>query len=83
MVQYFAVMPDMDISPLLPRITAPTLVLTGDSDPIVPPAQSHRIAEKVPHADLVVLKGAGHFPSVESPAEYQQVVSEWLRRQLN
>jgi pimeloyl-ACP methyl ester carboxylesterase len=58
-------------------------VLSGDSDPIVPPAQSHLIAEKVPRADLVVLKGAGHFPSVESPAEYQQAVSEWLHRQLN
>ena len=83
MVQYFAAMPDIDISPLLPRITAPTLVLTGDSDPIVPPAQSHLIAEKTPRADLVVMKGVGHFPPFESPAEYQQVVGEWLHRQLN
>jgi pimeloyl-ACP methyl ester carboxylesterase len=37
MLLYFRRMPDIDITPLLPRITAPTLALTGDADPIVRP----------------------------------------------
>jgi pimeloyl-ACP methyl ester carboxylesterase len=82
MVQYFAVMPDIDIGPWLSHITAPTLVLTGDSDPIVPPAQSHLIAGKVPRVDLAVMRGVGHVPMFEDHNEYQQVVGEWLQRQL-
>jgi len=82
MKNYFAIMPEIDISPLLSRITAPTLVLTGDSDPIVPPVQSRLIAEKVPHADLVLLKGTGHLPFFETPTEYQHVVNHWLYQQV-
>jgi pimeloyl-ACP methyl ester carboxylesterase len=82
MAHYFAAMPDIDISFSLSHITVPTLVLTGDSDPIVPPTQSHLIAGKIPWADLVVMKGVGHLPFFENPAEYQQVIGQWLNQQL-
>jgi pimeloyl-ACP methyl ester carboxylesterase len=82
MAQYFAAMPDIDIASWLPRITAPTLALTGDSDPIVPPAQSHLIAGQVPCADLEVIAGVGHVPMFEDYAEYRRVVAGWLQRQL-
>jgi pimeloyl-ACP methyl ester carboxylesterase len=81
MVQYFAVMPDIDIGYWLPRITAPTLVLTGENDPIVPPAQSHLIAGKVSYASLEVIKGVGHMLMFEDHIEYQRIVGEWLQRQ--
>jgi pimeloyl-ACP methyl ester carboxylesterase len=80
MFQYVSVMPDIDISPLLPRITAPTLVLAGDRDSTVPPAQSYLIAEKVPNADLVVVKGVGHELFLEAPSEFHRVVGNWLRK---
>jgi pimeloyl-ACP methyl ester carboxylesterase len=82
MAQYFAVMPDIDISPLLSNITAPVLALTGDGDPTVPPAQAHLIAAKVPQADLAVIQGVGHMPFLEHHVEYQRVLREWLQRQL-
>lgn len=78
MVQYFARMPRIDITPWLSRITAPTLILTGDSDPIVPPAQAHLIAAKVPDASLQVIKGVGHLPMFEAPNRYKQLIGEWL-----
>lgn len=84
MLLYFRRMPDIDIMSLLPRITAPTLALTGDADPIVPPAQARLIAECVPQAELAVLEGGvGHVPFYEVPDAYQQAVSGWLRAHLS
>jgi pimeloyl-ACP methyl ester carboxylesterase len=48
----------------LHRIHAPTLVLTGDRDRLVPPQNSRRLAKKIPGARLEMLAGAGHcFPN--------------------
>jgi pimeloyl-ACP methyl ester carboxylesterase len=80
MIQYFSVMPQIDISPLLPRIAAPTLVMAGERDPIVPPAQARLIAEKIPGADLAMIPGGGHMLFAERPAEYRRVLGEWLGR---
>jgi pimeloyl-ACP methyl ester carboxylesterase len=79
MADYFTVMPGIDIGPLLPRITAPVLVVTGDRDPVVLPSQAHLVANTVPHADLAVIDSAGHLVFWENPAQYNRVVDEWLR----
>ena len=47
----------------LSRIGAPTLVITGDEDRLVPHRNSEHLAASIPGARLVVLSGAGHaFP---------------------
>lgn len=79
MQHYFARMPDIDITGWLPRISAPTLAITGDQDPIVPPAQSHLIAEQIPGAELVVLPGSGHLPMAERAGEYHATITRWLQ----
>jgi len=80
LMHYYVAMPDIDISDLLLRITAPTLVLAGDRDNTVPPAQARLIAARVPNAELSVIEGASHLLFAEKPDEYQHVVGEWLRR---
>ena len=77
---YFAMMPGIDIRDWLPRIKAPTLVIAGDCDPIVPPAQARCIQQGVPHADLEIIKGGGHMLFAERPLEYHQVLRRWLER---
>ena len=64
----------------LTQIQAPTLVMTGDCDPIVPLEQSHVIAQKVAQAQLALIKGAGHFPFFECPADYQAKLKAWVGR---
>jgi pimeloyl-ACP methyl ester carboxylesterase len=71
-------MPDIDISDLLPRIAAPTMVLAGDMDPIVPPGQSQLIAERVQNGELVMLERAGHLPTSERTVQYQRLLTDWL-----
>lgn len=79
---YFAAMWNLDISAKLGDITAPVLVINGDRDRAVPPAQSALIAATVTRAERVVIRGAGHHPFYERPAEYLAAVRGWLRRQF-
>jgi 3-oxoadipate enol-lactonase len=46
----------------LPEITAPTLVLHGESDRLVPPENGRIIAERIPSARLTLIPHAGHIP---------------------
>ena len=69
---------DEDLRPLLPHITAPTLVVTGDADCLVAPAASQEIAEGLPHGRIVVLADAGHYPWVDQPDPFRSAVSAFL-----
>lgn len=51
------------------KIRAPTLVITGDSDPLIPPDNSRKLAAGIPGAQLCVLENASHFFWVEKPGE--------------
>lgn len=51
----------------LGEFTLPVLVVTGDTDRIVPTEQSLRLAEELPNAQLAVIPQAGHLPHEERP----------------
>ena len=55
----------MDQRSDLGRITAPTLVISGDQDEALPPAQQRVIADAVPGARLVAVGPAAHIASIE------------------
>jgi pimeloyl-ACP methyl ester carboxylesterase len=65
----------------LPDIKAPTLVLHGTDDPLLPPANGRILAERIPGAKLVLLEGARHGYPVEKQAEADAAVLEFLRDQ--
>lgn len=44
----------------LGQIMAPTLVVTGDADRLIPPPNSHLLATRIPGAELEIFAGAGH-----------------------
>jgi pimeloyl-ACP methyl ester carboxylesterase len=46
--------------PLLRRIEAPTLVIHGEHDPLVPVAAGYDLARHIPGARLQIIKGMGH-----------------------
>jgi pimeloyl-ACP methyl ester carboxylesterase len=56
--------------PLLHRIPHPTLVVTGDDDPLVPPANSVLLARRLPEGRLLVVPDEGHLllMDADSPA---------------
>jgi pimeloyl-ACP methyl ester carboxylesterase len=80
MAQYLTVMPDIDITSLLPHIQAPTLVVAGERDPTVSPDESRKIASLVTNAELAIIPGAGHLSFLERPPAYQAALSAWLKK---
>ena len=65
--------------PLLARITAPTLLLWGQEDRMIPAANARDYLREIPDARLVLLPGTGHVPMEEAPADSVAVVLEFLR----
>ncbi|MFI9642052.1 alpha/beta fold hydrolase [Micromonospora sp. NPDC051925] len=70
--------PQYDITPLLPRITCPTLVTVGRHDWITPVACSETIAALIPQARLEIFEHSGHSPQVEEAEKFQAVVRAFL-----
>jgi 3-oxoadipate enol-lactonase len=58
---------EMDLTPDLPSITAPTLVIAGEQDPSTPPEHGRRIADLIPGAGFEVISPAAHLATVERP----------------
>ncbi len=58
-------------------IRAPTLVLWGDSDPILPVAWSDRIPEFFPASTLKVVEGCGHFLMREAPERVNREIIDF------
>ena len=60
-----------DVTDRLDRIRAPTLVLHGDVDPLVPVENGRLLAGRIPGATLVVYADTGHIPEVERAERVQ------------
>jgi poly(3-hydroxyalkanoate) depolymerase len=64
--------------PWLHRITAPTLVLTGAKDPIVPPINARILGARIPNATVRVVPDAGHLLLMDHAAESAKVIADFL-----
>lgn len=64
--------------PLLATIQAPTLLLWGAVDRMVPVTNAEDYLRVLPDARRVVLEGVGHVPMEEAPAEVVRVLREFL-----
>ncbi|MHA6627228.1 alpha/beta fold hydrolase [Pseudonocardia sichuanensis] len=62
----------------LPLIAAPTLVVHGTSDGLLPLSYAEELARLVPDAQLAAIDGAGHYPMVEQVDEFVSVVDKFL-----
>ncbi|WIV57404.1 3-oxoadipate enol-lactonase [Amycolatopsis nalaikhensis] len=71
----------MDLLDVLPKISAPTLVIAGAEDPATPPAgHSDLIAEGIPGARLEVVADAAHLGNYEQPEEFTRLILDHLER---
>ena len=69
---------DADLRPEVARICAPTLVVAGANDPVVPPEVAVAGATGIAGAVMVVLPGAAHLVNVEQPAAFNDAVVRHL-----
>ena len=57
-----------------------TLVITGESDRVVPPAMSEAIIERVPGAEFVVFAESGHMVTIERHEEVNELLAGFVDR---
>jgi pimeloyl-ACP methyl ester carboxylesterase len=57
-----------DIESRLGELTMPALIMSGDEDPIAPPACGQQLAQAMHNARFELLPQCGHLPTLEQPA---------------
>jgi pimeloyl-ACP methyl ester carboxylesterase len=68
------------LAPDLGAIRVPTLVVHGSLDVIVPPSVGRATAAAIPDAELVMIDGAGHVPTLTRPAQVVEAIDAWAAR---
>ncbi len=67
-----------DLRPLLPGLPPGTVIIQGQADRIVDPAQAHLLQKQLPGARLHLLPGAGHLPFLTQPATFNRILQACL-----
>lgn len=67
-----------DLTPLLKKITIPTIVIWGENDVIRPISEGIFIKNNIKEARLRVVWGAGHSPYLERPKEFMEILEDSL-----
>lgn len=62
----------------LDRITAPTLIIHGDADRLIPIENGRLLAERIKGSELYIVHGAGHLYVTEAQASVDEKVIEFL-----
>jgi pimeloyl-ACP methyl ester carboxylesterase len=62
---------------ILERLSAPTLLIHGEADRLVPIGQARAAAQRYGFA-LEVLEGVGHVPQIECPTRFVEIVRDFL-----
>jgi pimeloyl-ACP methyl ester carboxylesterase len=56
----------------------PTLIVWGDHDRIIPLHHAHAAHEAIPNSRLEVMGGVGHYPQVEEPIRFVEILRDFL-----
>ncbi len=67
-----------DAAKRLGEIKAPTLVIHGDYDPLIPYGNGTYLAAHIPHARLSTYADVGHLPPTEATERFNREVTEFL-----
>ena len=60
------------------KIKCPTIYILGGKSTIVPVETQRRLKDALPRCEIVVMPGLGHYPDVESPADFLAIVDRFL-----
>ena len=67
-----------DGSPLLGRIAVPTLIVGGEKDRMTAVAESERLQQAIPHAQLAILPQASHRLTLERAPELAALIRQFM-----
>ncbi len=66
---------------VLAQIQCPTLILVGAEDSLTPPSDAQLMAERIPHAQLIIIPGAAHLANMERPEAFNRALGAFLEEQ--
>jgi pimeloyl-ACP methyl ester carboxylesterase len=69
-----------DLTPLLPHVKAPTLLVWGENDTETPMSSAMVMQRLIPNAELVILKHAGHFSYLDQYGKFRLMARRFLRQ---
>jgi pimeloyl-ACP methyl ester carboxylesterase len=67
-----------DVREYLSRIKAPTTVIWGELDELIPAEQSARMHAEIEDSELIVLPGVGHVPQLQAPKRLAEIIRSRL-----
>lgn len=67
-----------DLTPLLSKISVPTLIVWGQKDREVPLKFAQTMYSKIPQAKLRIFENCGHFLFLEKPKDFAKVVKDFI-----
>jgi pimeloyl-ACP methyl ester carboxylesterase len=73
-----------NITDRVKNIDIPTFAVVGENDDVITPAVVKEYIEKIPRADLAVIRGADHMPMIEQPEVFNRLFRKfitWVQRQ--
>ena len=70
--------PDKGLKKRAHRVTAPTLLVWGKEDRLVPPVYADEFTRRIPGARVQTVDGAGHVPHLERPEIVARMLREFL-----
>jgi pimeloyl-ACP methyl ester carboxylesterase len=68
-----------DCEPLLPKITAETLIIWGENDEATPVSDGQKMEKAIPGSGLVVLPNAGHYSFIDQEYTFGKVMESFLQ----
>ena len=80
MANQLTVMADADLREVLPTISVPVLLVWGENDARSPLTIAREFAAAIPHAELVVVAGAGHLSNLHRPQEVNDAIRRFVRQ---
>lgn len=69
-----------DMQSALRRCKVPALVLCGAEDRMTPVKRHQSMAQLLPYAQLQIIEGAGHLPTLEQPDQVTAALLGWLKQ---
>jgi pimeloyl-ACP methyl ester carboxylesterase len=66
--RYFEITRSLDVTDLLPKVSAPTLVMHVRNDQVQPFEAGRELADGIPGARFVALQGQNHIPLAQDPS---------------
>lgn len=69
---------NQDLTPLLSKIAAPTLLIWGENDTATPMRDAKLMEKLIPDAGLVAFPGCGHYSFLDNPVQFSAVLRSFL-----